>query len=450
MIKRILLVFLLLIIAGLIYGYFTYYPQLSIANGYAAKKMCSCTFIAERSQESIQSEDLAFGPLAQTKTTINRDARSVTTTLFGLSPRTAVYRGDAGCILLDGMDDYGIDLLVDRPLPSDTTFWPLGENIEYTSIPPEIDMTQLNKAIHSAFDPSMGMDSLKTRAVIVVYKNQLIAEQYANGFDSQTEILGWSMGKSVTSTLIGMLVKKGVLTLTDKNIFPEWTDDRSQITLKDMLQMQSGLAFSENYAQISDATNMLFKAEDITVIPKNNSLIYPPGTHWSYSSGTTNLLSGLIRDKIGSVDAYLRFPYDSLFNRIGMNSAVLESDESGHYIGSSFCYATPRDWAKFGLLYLNQGNWNGDQLIDTSWVDFVRTPNANSKGIYGGQFWLNADHSAYPDVPEDLYSCNGFQGQHVFIIPSLDIVVVRMGLSEQPIFNANNFLRDIASCIKKG
>ncbi len=389
-----------------------------------------------------------MSPLSFTKTKINQVSKSVTSSIFGLSPRTAVYRNDVGCILIDGVDDYSTDLSIKRSAISPVSKWPQGSNLQYDSIPPEVNMTKLNAAVASAFDKSLGMDSVKTRAVVVVYKNQLLAEKYANGYTADTELLGWSMAKSITSTLVGILAKDGKVKLKDTNLFESWTnDDRSQISLKDMLQMQSGLAFQEEYAELSDATKMLFMSEDVSVIPRIQSSSHKPGEHWAYSSGTSNLLSKLIQNKIGDREDYLRFPYDTLFNRIGMHSAVMETDESGVFIGSSFMYATPRDWAKFGLLYLNNGNWYGDQIIDEEWVEFARTPAKDGGGIYGGHFWLNHDKSAYDDVPADLYSCNGFQGQYVFIIPSRDLVVVRMGLAEDPIFNINDFLKGILRSI---
>ncbi len=447
--KKLLLLIVLLLLAVFVYGYFVFYPQFPTANGYAAKKMCSCTFIADRTQESIQSEDLGFGPLSLTKTKINLLSKSVTSSIFGLKPRTAVYRNDVGCILIDGVDDYATDLSVQRPAISPITKWPQGSNLQYDTIYPEVNMPKLTAAIDGAFDESIENPKLKTRGVVVIYKDQLIAEKYADGFDADTEILGWSMTKSITGTLIGVLAKNGKLNLRDQGLFDSWTDERSKISLKDMMQMQSGLAFEEVYDELSDATKMLYTSEDASIIPRIQFLEHEPGTHWSYSSGTTNLLSKLILDKVGNKEEYLRFPYDTLFNRIGMNSAVMETDESGLYTGSSYCYATPRDWGKLGLLYLNDGNWYGDQIIDKSWVDFVRTPASDGKGIYGGQFWLNAEHSAYPDVPDDMYSCNGFQGQYVFIFPSHDLVVVRMGLAEHPVFDINEFLKSILGSISQ-
>ncbi len=446
MVRKILLLILLTLLAGIIYGYMVLYPQFPIANGYAAKKMCSCTFIADRSQESIQNEDLGIGPLALTKTKIDRGQQTATTSIFGLRPRTAVFRNDVGCILLQGNDDYNTNLDIERPAMVDTLPWPMGNDTSYDQIPAEVNLTRLEEAIASSFDPGYIVDSIRTRAIVVVYKGHLIMEKYAEGFDKDTEILGWSMTKSITSTLIGNLIKNGKMALDDTGLFEEWQDERAQISLKDLLQMQSGLAFNEDYASISDATRMLFKTEDITEIPRTNRLENSPGANWSYSSGTTNLLCRLIRDQIGE-NHYLSFPYDSLFNRIGMTSAVMETDESGNYIGSSYCYATPRDWAKLGLLYLNNGNWFGDQVIDTSWVDFIRQPASNSNGIYGGQFWLNVGKSQFKDAPEDLSSCNGFQGQHVFILPSHDLVIVRMGLAEWPDFDANQLIRNVLGSI---
>ena len=441
------LFFIVILIISFIYLRAVYYPQLPVANGYAAKKMCSCTFISGRDQASIQEEDLAFGPLSLTSSKIDHENKSVTSSILGFQARTAVYRHDVGCVLLNGTDDYNTDLQVRRPKLDANIPWPLGSKYESKQVQ-GVNYEMLKSAINKAFDSSRNMDSLMTRAVVVSYKDTLIMESYANGFDKDTEILGWSMTKSITATLIAMMIEEGKYDLDTDHLFPDWDDERKNIKLRHLLNMQSGLDFSEEYAALSDATRMLYISDNVSTIPLGSTIKDEPGTHWYYSSGTSNILSALLRKHSASQEEYLNMPYERLFNPLGMTSAVLESDESGHFIGSSYMYATPRDWARFGLLYLNQGNWYGEQLIDSSWVDFVDEPVADSKGIYGGHFWLNHDNAAYPDVPSDVYSCNGFQGQYVFIIPSYDAVVVRMGLTEGEKFDINGFLSGILSALE--
>ena len=171
--KKLLLLLPAALTIGVAYFYFRLYPQLPIADGYAARKMCSCTFIAGRSQESIQETDLGFGPLSMTRTRIDRDSGSAVTTLFGMAPRTAVYRGDVGCILLSGKDDNGISLSIDRPVLPDTLLWPRGTSLAYPAPPQGVDMEKLNAAVRNAFDPGMAMSSKKTRAVVVVHEGRL-------------------------------------------------------------------------------------------------------------------------------------------------------------------------------------------------------------------------------------------------------------------------------------
>lgn len=435
--KSIIVLLALLLIAGISFRV-SVYPMLSIASGYAAKKMCSCHFIAERTQESIQSTDLSMSPLNLTKTVIDESAKSATSNVMGMGEMTAVYRGGVGCILLNGDDDYNVSLdLPDYDIPSDED-WPLGSATTSKELD-GVNYEELNKAIDAAFEPSN-----LTRAVVVIHRDTLIAERYLDGFDKDTEIIGWSMTKAITSTLIGILAKDGKTSLNAKPQFAEWAnDERNKIRLHHLLNMQSGLEFSEIYDEASDATNMLFGAEDVSDIPLNKGVIAPPDSVWSYASGTSNILSKYISNQFDDHEDYLKFPYERLFRKIGMASAILETDESGVYIGSSYMYATPRDWARYGLLYLNEGNWYGDQIVDTTWVDFSKSIAEKSGGVYGGHFWHNADHVQFPDVPADMFSANGFQGQRVWIFPSQDVVVVRMGLAGDDVFDMNKFLKEV-------
>ncbi len=442
MLKKLLLILLLASFLLAVLTYFFITPILPVATGYAVKKMCSCHFIADRTQESIQKDDLKAFPLNWVRTKIDETNKSVSSTLFGMAEQRAVYRDNLGCILLQGEDDYHVQLKLPKFKRDVSGDWPIGEQKTANKIE-GVDYQKLQEVVDGVFDPSLEMDSIRTRAVVVIYKDTLIAEKYAKGFDKDTEILGWSMSKSVVNALIGILVKDGKLDIEQDHLFSHLTDERSTITLNDMLQMQSGLDFKENYTTKSDATEMLFMSENAAEVASRPALEVAPGTKWYYSSGTTNALMGLVRSQFETQEAYLKFPHERLFHKIGMYSMVLEIDESGNYIGSSFGYATPRDWAKFGLLYLNEGNWYGEQIVDTSWVEYSRQAAEHSGGLYGAHFWHNHDHAKFKDVPTDMYYCSGFQGQYVYIFPSHDLIVVRMGLNEGEGYDANGFLKGI-------
>jgi hypothetical protein len=212
--------------------------------------------------------------------------------------------------------------------------------------------------------------------------------------------------------------------------------------------MNSGLEWEENYDAISDVTKMLFFEKDMTKSQLKKPATFEPNSHWNYSSGTTNLLSGILRNQFKTHQEYLDFWYTTLIDKIGMNSMFIETDMEGNYVGSSYGWATTRDWSKFGLLYLHKGNWNGEQLLDESWIKYTATPTLTSGGNYGAHFWLNAS-GKFPDVPRDMYYCSGYQGQMVAIIPSLEMIIVRMGLKEDPEFDFNGFLKGIITSIKK-
>lgn len=436
---------LLLILLGIVAVAVIYYPRLNLITGFAAKNMCSCLFEAERDPETVIAQDHNFDPVNLSETEVDYDNLSASSTVFGLKERMAVYNSGFGCTLLPE-DSEENDLFEYRPkrnFSGSNIPYPFGNGTPVDSSFSEVDYPKLEAALENAF-----LEANRTRAVVVLYKDHLIAEKYAAGFSENTKLLGWSMTKSITSAVLGVLEKKGRLNLKQDHLFPEWEDDgRAEITLDDLLQMNSGLAWEEDYTKISDVTKMLFLAEDMPSIQLHKKLVGEPGSIWNYSSGTSNLLSGYIRDKFKTHEDYLDFWYTQLIDKIGMHSMTLETDLAGNYVGSSYSWATARDWAKFGLLYLNKGNWNGEQLLNETWVEYTVQPVVGSDGQYGAHFWLNAG-GIYPDVPRDLFSANGFQGQHVFIIPSKDLVVVRFGLVEHPDFDINTFLREIISAVE--
>jgi CubicO group peptidase (beta-lactamase class C family) len=323
------------------------------------------------------------------------------------------------------------------------------------TIPAGLDTAALRSAINDVFIERDTAHLIRTRAVVVVYKGQLAGERYAPGFGRDTRLLGWSMAKSITGALTGILVGDGKLRVEAPAPVPEWNDPndpRHAITLADLLQQCSGLKFEENYTKSSDATKMLFERADMGGYTASHPLKDTPGRVWYYSSGNSNILSRIIRQTVGE-ESYHAFPYERLFYKVGMYHAVLEPDASGTFVGSSYMYATARDWARFGLLYLGDGVYNGERLLPEGWVKSTTTPApAARRGQYGYQFWLNAgakgnaEDRLYPHAPVDLFCADGFEGQNVFIIPSRQLVVVRLGLTKGK-FDADKFLEDVLLCI---
>lgn len=441
-IKRILI--LLVLILGI--AAYLNYPKLNIISGYASKSLGSNAFISNRSAADIVANDNNMPLIKLADATLNEKENNATATVFGLMERKSVYREGLGCVLVnDAFDASKMTLKPNRFFAKDSLPFPFGSKKAIDTVFGNINYKLLNKAIEKAFDSAA---IKKTRTVVVLYKNHLIAEKYADGFTKETPVLGWSMTKSIWATLYGTLEYNGKINVNSPALIPEWQkDERKNITINNLLRMQSGLEWEEDYTTISDVTKMLFLNADMTTGQRDKKAIAKPTEIWNYSSGTTNLLSGVLRDQFSTRQEYLDYPYKALIDKIGMHSMLLEADMEGNYVGSSYGWATTRDWAKFGTLYLNKGNWNGEQLFSEKWVDYISKPTVHSDAVYGAHFWLNAG-GKFPDVPRDMYSANGFQGQYVIVIPSKDLVVVRMGLAENPIFDVNEFLSGIIKSIQ--
>ena len=437
--KRILITLVVILTITAFYNY----PKLNIISGFASKNMASSVFIAGINPEYIVENDNNIPLISLAKVSLGENEAS--STVFGLMERRTIYRDGLGCVLVN--KDYNSSLPTLKPnrskLENNLPF-PYGNKGTKDTVFDAVDYQLLENALDSAFtNPELQ----KTRTVLIAYKNHIIGERYIDGFSKDTPVLGWSMTKSILATLYGILEHQGRIDISQSAPISLWQDDeRKNISLNHLLRMQSGLEWDEDYASISDVTQMLFLDADMTKAQMKKETIAPPMAVWNYSSGTTNLLSGILRDRFETHQDYLDFPYTALIDKIGMHSMLIEADMSGNYVGSSYGWANTRDWAKFGLLYLNKGLWNGEQLFDPAWVDYVAKPTALSNGTYGAHFWLNAN-GKYPDVPKDLYSANGFQGQFVFIIPSKDLVIVRTGLAGAPDFDANLFLKNILAAI---
>jgi CubicO group peptidase (beta-lactamase class C family) len=426
-----------------------------IISGYGAKIMASGVFLQHRVPDDIRKEDLGSFPLSLGTFTVNEEDGSVTGSVWGLAKRKAIYRKGLGCTLVNDLSEQEIRKQPFTLAPSvhpnnDTIPWPYGDKLT-TEVPSGIDAAALQRAMDKVLQATSEGKPAYTRGVVVVYDGQLVGERYTPGFDKSTVMLGWSVSKSLTGALIGVLVKEGRLDPEAPAPVPEWKGTRKEkITVKQLLQQTTGLDFEEAYDKPSEVTNMLFKRGDMAAYAAGLPIKHEPGTVFNYSSGNTNILSRIIRHVVGEQD-YIAFPYRSLFHKLNMYSMLLEPDASGTFIGSSYSYATARDFARFGLLYYQNGVWNGEQILPAGWVqESIRPSAADKRKHYGYQFWLNGFSEEeqgrrwYPNVPADMYFADGYGGQNIYIIPSKKLVVVRTGLHD---IDANEFLKEVIGAV---
>ena len=452
-----LFVILLILLAG---GYLYVLPVFKVATGYTAKVICSNHYLTGQSVDTAMAE-LPDNPLVPfLRVGLDETRREVSATLWGWAAKQrAIYRPGLGCTLLAGKGPFETrapDLPPLAPVDPNQP-WPYGEAVSYEPNP------ALEAVLDDAFaEPDPTHPQRRTRAIVIVKDGHIIAERYAEGYGPDTPFLGWSMTKSVTHALLGVLVQTGVLQgdleIHQPAPVPEWAspdDPRHTITIDQLMRMSSGLAFNEDYGDLrTGVTQMLYNTSDMGAYAASMPLAAPPDTVWNYSSGTANILSRIIRHVIGGdVQTYWAFPRQALFNRIGMSSAVLEPDASGTFVGSSYMYATARDWARFGLLYLQDGVWNGQRILPEGWVDYARTPTSPSQGQYGALWWLNrgvGEHKEWEGVPNDAYAAEGHDGQYVVVIPSRNMVIVRLGVSRHGAWDQAAFLREVLALYPPG
>jgi len=434
------------IIAGIIY----INSLLPIITGYAAKNLCSDVFVSGRDRVNVEAIDLNFSFIKFTKNSVNYDEKSVTSHfLWGKSK--AIYRSGFGVTLLRDIPEEklrktGYPSGIDPGYSQDTIKWPLGDILPTKN--PGIDTIKLGEITKKLInDNAYNGDAF---AFMVIYKGIPVVEAYKPQFNRKTRFLSWSMAKSFINAMVGILVKQGKMDITRPAGIDEWKmDERSKITLNDIMQMQSGLKWNEDYGNRSDVTLMLHCESDMAHFAMDQPAKYPAGTHWYYSSGATNIISYLIRKQFSNDSSYYVFANNQLFNRIGAPDAVFEVDPTGTRVGSSYLYATTRDYARFGLLFENDGVFNGDRILPEGWVKYTTSVASASNGVYGSFFWLNRGHSL-PSVPEDMYACDGHDGQHIYILPTQQLVVVVLGFSplSKGGMDTDTLLKDILSTLQ--
>ena len=408
-----------------------------------AKTLCSAVFVTGLDPE-FAAENVGFfsAPYEHrrhvTNVDVDRDRRQIHLTLPDGVVRTAKFNGDHGCVTLPiGTDDVffePVDITSTLPDPS-TQPWPMGDLLP-DGPAPGIDADKVAQAVAAAFDPPEGM----TAGFVVTHKGRIIGERYGDGITMHTPLESWSMGKSLTATLMGVLIQQGVYELYQPAPVPEWQtpgDPRQAIRIADILRMSSGLRFRGVADPDLDPalgypdhlyvyTGTVNSFEWAATRPQQ----WPPNTIGRYRNSDPVLTNYLVRLGVeGRGDEYLSFPQRELFDRIGIRGMVLETDPYGNYLLQGYELAPARDWARLGNLYLQDGVWNGERILPEGYADFVSTVapawEADGRPIYGGFFWINGTGS-FP-VAREAYYMSGAGGQTTLIVPSHDLVVVRQG-----------------------
>lgn len=416
-----------------------YQSPTSLGAASYAKVLCSAVFVSGR-DEAEARQNSAYFLMAEPDrakpitATVDRHAKRVRVTLDQVT-RTAGFYGDQGCVI-HPIDHDGVHF---TPTPVRTTLpdaatqpWPMGDAAA-TAAPAGADRAKIQAAVDLAFADPAGL----TAAVVVVHQGQIVGERYMPGITKDTQLESWSMGKSLTATLIGLAIKDGAFTLDDPAPVPDWRrpgDPRGAIRVRDVMRMSSGLSFTGQDDRWMDPTWQYHDhffiyagAVDAFKYAITSPLEFAPNTVGRYRNSDPMTLGFLVRQHVEQKgENYLTYPQRALFDRIGIRRQVLEPDPWGNFLLSGYDYGTARNWARLGLLYLRDGMWNGQRLLPEGFTKFVSTPApAWPRPEYGGQFWING--TGQWNLPRDAYFMSGAGGQHTFIVPSHDLVVVRMG-----------------------
>ena len=402
--------------------------------GITAKQVCSLTFVSGFDPERAKTlyvDPLLGGakPLIQIR--FDEATETVTTSALGfLFRQTAVHRDGLGCTLVHDPDAFDAELSL--PLPGDPD--PMVMDADWRA-------SHFNEAaLDAALDLAFTEDGRNTLAALVLHEGRLVAERYAEGVTAETPLHGWSMTKSTTATFAGVLVQRGLLDVQAEGLVPELAAvGREAITVDDLLRMTGGLDGFETNDGMDPNSEMLFTQADMAHYAANRNVLYPPGTHWDYQSGNTILAGSAMEVHMGdSVAEEVATLRAWLFEPLGMHHSVLEPDQTGTLQWSSYMYASARDWARMGQLYLDDGRVGDEQIIPPNWLTYVSTPTATSNEEYGAGFWLNI-----PGLPSDTVVMRGFQQQWTFVIPSEDLIVVRMGATLGSDGGAPDFARAV-------
>ncbi|MGX1097984.1 serine hydrolase domain-containing protein [Amorphus sp. MBR-141] len=429
-------------------------PMLWVGSSYVAKTVCSGMYVSGLDLDRIWAEDVLGrkNPLLNLyKVTVDDPVKRISASPFGLGvfERTAVHRDGLGCALAIGVTPAKLAEETGPVAPltvGSDALWPEGSRVEGPAPAP------LAKVVADAFVEPDGAHTgdLRTRAVVVVHEGRIVAERYADGITAETPLIGWSMSKTVTAALAGIAMQRSDLALDIDHLLPQWQSDsnpKSRIPFSALLEMTDGLAYNEDYGTVTDTTEMLYGSGNAIDFLAGLDLEDQPGSVWAYSSGANMLVMGAMRAFL-PVDAWTAFPRTTLFDPIGMTTAVFETDPAGTFMGPSWLNASARDWARFGLLIQRKGLWDGTQVLPVGWVDTMIEPVEASDGRYSkGDIWLETGDT----VPPDTLWVLGHDGQSIAIVPSLDLIVVRMGMTNpQALYDREALLTAVIAALPQG
>ncbi len=441
------------------------YDDPALLAGMKAGAACSAVFVAGRPLAAVLEDELGglpAGVYALPDPALFPETEHVEVAFAeGAPPRIAVHRAGFGCTTLPpGASRADAAALPHFPLPpagaASALPWPDGEGLTDTTNPA---IAALEEVLDAAFDGESYGSETKTIGVVIVQRGRIVAERYRPGFGPFTPYRTWSVAKSLTGALIGILVGAGRLAVDAPAPIPEWApgDARAGITLADLLHMSSGLA-----ERGAAAAAVYFGGADSIAEITRAPLEAEPGTHWRYANRDTLLLVRAMRGVLADDAAYWSFPRQALFDRIGMQHTVAEADWRGNFVLSSQVQSTPRDLARFGLLLLQDGVWQGARVLPEGWVGYARTPApARRSGLlgllrhgpvglpgYGAQLWL-FERSLL--LPFDGFAALGSRGQLVVVVPAHELVVVRTGLDSEVqnvFFRPDRFVADVIDALR--
>jgi CubicO group peptidase (beta-lactamase class C family) len=437
------LMVLALILAVLLVLCAAYRPDraIAVATGLVAHNVCSKVFVSGLDPQTIFSETTDRAGIRLLRWGLNyrldRTGQTVDASLAGLLGSRAAFHDGLGCVLSHGPSEPYL-LKSDIAALKTPKMPPLLAEIAGPAVVAPTDPA-LKAALDHAFEEPAAPPLRRTKAVVVVHDGSVIAERYADGVGVDTQLLGFSMTKSVVNALIGILTQQGLVTPSMPAPIPEWrggSDPRREIEVEHLMRMTSGLALDETNTGFDPASQMLYLHNDMAGFAVKAAVVAPPGTRWAYSSPTTQLLARIIRDAVGGPEQTLAFAWRELFNPLGMRNVTLEFDGAGTLQGSTYMLASARDWARFGLLYLNDGVIGGRRILHEDWVDMSAAATLDTD--YGAGFWTNRSEHEHAKgrvrlgIPRDAFFASGDLGQRIVIIPSQHLVVVRLGDSVDP------------------